>query len=185
MMMAKTDLTRLQALIDCYGADTRRWPQESRHGTPHHRASLGGASQTGVPFARLLLHTQAQQALDDARELDTWLSALPEPQIAQHRVDAVVAAALRTIEGIERRRTPRSLLHNWLDAKLTALRDLNANARIGWLAGATAAGLLLGMVTLPQPQQATATTAATATSSEAMDAASLLFTSYTVETSAR
>lgn len=176
MMMAKTDLTKLKALTDCYGADTRRWPRDSRP----------PATTLGVPLARIMLNAQAQQTLDEARELDTWLSALPEPEIPQYRVDAVVAAALRTVAAAERRRTPRSLLHGWLDSRLTALRALCLDGRIGWLAGATAAGLLLGVVTLPQPQAALpgATTGTTA-SSDTMDAASLLFTSYTVETATR
>lgn len=173
MMMAKTDLTKLKALTDCYGADTRRWPRDSHT----------DASPLGVPLARIMLNAQAQQALDEARELDTWLSALPEPEIPQYRVDAVVAAALRTVAAVERRRTPRSFLHGWLDTTLTALRDLSFNGRIGWLAGATAAGLLLGVVTLPQSQATL--TAGTTASPDTMDAASLLFTSYTVETPAR
>ncbi|HYC05352.1 MAG TPA: hypothetical protein VED40_18815 [Azospirillaceae bacterium] len=86
------------------------------------------------------------------------LARAPEPQVTRERVDRVVGAALARLDaGAAAPPVPR--------------RAWPAAPRLAWLAGAMAAGLAVGMLTLPPP----------APQAARLDAAGLLMTSLTVE----
>lgn len=193
--MAKTDTRILKRLIGRYGADPRRWPQDAAA----HAPALAERARTDADLAR---------ALADERALDALLSSVPEPKVDTARVDTVLALALRDIAVLthEAARPPAPSRHHALNTSpwhrlWQALGGgaatikigggkLGEWARMGWLAGATAAGLALGMITLPQPAlqsaattaPATATTIAGADTGDTLDAPSLLFSPYAVDT---
>ncbi len=85
------------------------------------------------------------------------LARAPEPKVSPERVDRVVGAALARIDAEAVRPLPRAIGPS--------------APRLAWLAGAMAAGLAVGVLTLPPP----------APDAARMDAAGLLMTSLTVE----
>ncbi|TWB22724.1 hypothetical protein FBZ89_103351 [Nitrospirillum amazonense] len=177
------DVEDVAALTAVYGGNPARWPADRRAAAVRALAMDGAAHELVVNEARL----------------DALLSMVAEPEISAARVDSVVAGALARLDAVTApaaKAAPRKLdtfLPSPFDLVRTALSWLSVRApQAGWLAGATAAGILVGVMTMPSatlPATETATAQAGATvetaQADVTDMPSLLFTSYTVETHAR
>ncbi|MEA1677342.1 hypothetical protein [Nitrospirillum sp. BR 11163] len=180
------DVEDIAALTAVYGGNPARWPADRRAAAVRALAMDGAAHELVVNEARL----------------DALLSMVAEPEISAARVDGVVAGALARLDAMAApaaaaKAAPRKLdtfLPSPFDVVRTALSWLGVRApQAGWLAGATMAGILVGVMTLPSATEAIAQGAqgaqagATVETAQAdvTDTPSLLFTSYTVETHAR
>ncbi len=71
------DRDRLIALIDAYGGDLRRWPEDERE----------------AARALLALDAEARDRLEEAAELDAVLDASPRPAASADLRDRVIASA--------------------------------------------------------------------------------------------
>jgi hypothetical protein len=178
------DVEDIAALTAVYGGNPARWPADRRAAAVRALATDGEAHELVVNEARL----------------DALLSMVAEPEISAARVDSVVAGALARLDAVTApavaaKAAPRTLetfLPSPFDVVRTALSWLSVRApQAGWLAGATMAGILVGVMTMPSATLSTTeTTAQIGTTVETAqadvtDMPSLLFTSYTVETHAR
>ncbi|MEC4592897.1 MULTISPECIES: hypothetical protein [Nitrospirillum] len=178
------DVEDIAALTAVYGGNPARWPADRRAAAVRALAMDGAAHELVVNEARL----------------DALLSMVAEPEISGARVDSVVAGALARLDAVTApaaaKAAPRKLdtfLPSPFDLVRTALSWLSVRApQAGWLAGATAAGILVGVMTMPSatlPATETTTAQAGATvetaQADVTDMPSLLFTSYTVETHAQ
>ncbi|ASG19597.1 hypothetical protein [Nitrospirillum viridazoti] len=177
------DVEDIAALTAVYGGNPARWPADRRAAAVRALAMDGAAHELVVNEARL----------------DALLSMVAEPEISAARVDGVVAGALARLDAVTApaaKAAPGKLdtfLPSPFDLMRTALSWLSVRApQAGWLAGATAAGILVGVMTMPSatlPATETTTAQAGATvetaQADVTDMPSLLFTSYTVETHAQ
>ncbi|MEA1649486.1 hypothetical protein UAJ10_10710 [Nitrospirillum sp. BR 11164] len=182
------DVEDIAALTAVYGGNPARWPADRRAAAVRALATDGAAHELVVNEARL----------------DALLSMVAEPEISAARVDSVVAGALARLDESRlgavtapaAKAAPRKLdtfLPSPFDVVRTALSWLSVRApQAGWLAGATVAGILVGVMTMPSatlPITETTKAQAGATvetaQADVTDMPSLLFTSYTVETHAQ
>ncbi|WP_044563623.1 hypothetical protein [Azospirillum sp. B4] len=177
------DVEDIAALTAVYGGNPARWPADRRAAAVRALAQDGAAHELVVSEAKL----------------DALLSMVAEPEITAARVDDVVAGALARLEAAQapaatvvRGRRLETFLPSPFDVVRTALSWLGVRApQAGWLAGATAAGIMVGVMTLPSATLTAADggaqTGATVETAQAdvTDMPSLLFTSYTVETRAQ
>ncbi|OYQ36497.1 hypothetical protein CHU95_04550 [Niveispirillum lacus] len=121
-------MAAFQALLEQYGAEPRRWPEDVR------------------ADAQLLLANspQARMQQQQAAMLDAMLDRLDPPLIMDERVARVVAGALQDlpVPGLARRRDP------FLQRALAMLRGWGQIVpRAAGLAACTAAGILVGAFT--------------------------------------
>ncbi|MDE1149249.1 MAG: hypothetical protein PW843_22030 [Azospirillaceae bacterium] len=176
------DTEDLAELTAVYGGNPARWPGDRRAAAVRVLAEDAAAHELVVAEARL----------------DALLSMVAEPEISAARVDRVVAGALARLElppqaaaATAPAAKVRTFLPSPFDVVRTALSWCAVRApQAGWLAGATAAGIMVGAVTMPAANLTTATSGGGHAGVETAQASvtdmpSLLFTSYTVETGAR
>ncbi|MEE3625994.1 hypothetical protein UCD39_18735 [Nitrospirillum sp. BR 11752] len=177
------DVEDIAALTAVYGGNPARWPADRRAAAVRALAADGEAHELVVNEARL----------------DALLSLVAEPEISATRVDSVVAGALARLDAMAAPAAAKAasrrldtFLPSPFDVVRAALSWLSVRApQAGWLAGATAAGIMVGVMTMPAAtlpmSETVAQTAGTVETAQAdvTDMPSLLFTSYTVETHAR
>ncbi|MBB6252514.1 hypothetical protein [Nitrospirillum iridis] len=180
------DVEDIEALTAVYGGNPARWPADRRAAAVRALAHDGAAHELVVNEARL----------------DALLSMVAEPEITAARVDSVVAGALARLDAMAAPASApakaahagklETFLPSPFDVVRAALSWLSVRApQAGWLAGATAAGIMVGVMTLPSASLTTADTGAQTVAAvetaqaDVTDMPSLLFTSYTVETRAR
>lgn len=157
-------MAAFQALLEQYGAEPRRWPDDLR-----------------ASAQALLVHSvQARAEQHRAAVLDAMLDRLDTPVISDERVARVVAGALGDlpVPGLVRRRVPFA----------QRVGDMLGGWRLVWpraagLAACTAAGILVGAFT-PVASTAAGSMAgegAVATVTTASDLPSALFTPSALE----
>lgn len=121
-------MAAFQALLEQYGAEPRRWPEDLR-----------------APARSLLAQSvEARAEQNRAAALDTLLDRLEAPAISDERVARIVAGALTDlpVPGFARRRVPFR----------ARVLEMMASWRVVWpraagLAACTAAGILVGAFT--------------------------------------
>ncbi len=122
-------ITRLQAILDAYGADSRRWP----------------AAERAAAEALLECSAEARASRDRAAGLDRLLSASTVPQPSPALRDAILRAARRPAPALApgaadpQRTLWRSLL-GALTGELGGLRPAGAGVGLALLLGAVAGG---------------------------------------------
>jgi len=122
MTKMKSTPTRLERLLEAYGADTARWPAEDRIAA----AQLSGDSS---------LHASAEEA----RRIDRMLDSLPQPQPAS---EALYTRLMAVAEG----RQPGGVIARlaaWLPGSSGDLTGRALAGEAATLAVALAAGLWL------------------------------------------
>lgn len=162
--MEAMGMVAFQALLEQFGAEPRRWPDDLR-----------------APAQALLASSLTARAEQQrAAALDALLDRLDAPQVSDERVARVVAGALADlpVAGLNRRRVPfmtrvGNLLGGWRQAW----------PRAAGLAACTAAGVLVGTFT---PVTSTAVAGnggavSTVSAAAASDLPNALFTPSAVE----